>query len=72
MITRTDAATPGGRRVGPETVPEGGVFEFQDSQAAPGKVTYTLSFAGDDTYGPGLGHRVRAGRRAQEGDHAHP
>ncbi|GID32887.1 YncE family protein [Paractinoplanes brasiliensis] len=51
VITRSDAATPGGRRVGPEAVSEDGMFEFQDSQAAPGKVTYTLSFSGDDTYG---------------------
>lgn len=50
VITRTDPATPGGRRVGPETVPASGSFEFQDVQTVAGRVTYVISFPGDDVY----------------------
>ncbi|GLW30047.1 hypothetical protein [Actinoplanes regularis] len=50
VITHTDPSTPGGRRVGPETVPPSGTFEFQDVQTVAGKVTYTISFPGSDLY----------------------
>lgn len=53
VIMRTDPATPGGRRVGPQTVPAYNSFEFQDVQAVAGTVTYTVSIPGDDEFAAG-------------------
>lgn len=50
VIIRTDSATPGGRRVGPETVPETNVFRFEDMQPVAGTVTYTASIPGNDVF----------------------
>ncbi|MET0416703.1 MAG: hypothetical protein ABW022_11850 [Actinoplanes sp.] len=50
VITRTDASMPGGRRIGPQTVPfgDGNSFEFEDVESTAGTITYTVSIPGDD------------------------
>jgi hypothetical protein len=50
MITRSDPSAPDGRRVGPETVPASGSFAFQDVQTVAGRVTYTISYPGEEGY----------------------
>jgi hypothetical protein len=50
VITRTDPATPDGRRVGPETVPGHNSFEFEDVQPVAATVTYSVSIPGDDVF----------------------
>ncbi|WP_329274853.1 Ig-like domain-containing protein [Streptomyces sp. NBC_01451] len=46
-ITRKDLDNPGGRKIGTATVASNGTFSFTNSPPAGGKVTYTLSYAGD-------------------------
>ncbi|WP_327695811.1 Ig-like domain repeat protein [Streptomyces sp. NBC_00459] len=46
-ITRKDLDNPSGRKIGTATVAANGTFSFTNSPPAGGKVTYTLSYAGD-------------------------
>ncbi|WP_105973045.1 hypothetical protein [Streptomyces geranii] len=46
-ITRKDLETPNGRKIGTATVASNGTFTFTNSPPAGGRVTYTLSYAGD-------------------------
>ncbi|WP_055534994.1 hypothetical protein [Streptomyces graminilatus] len=46
-ITRKDLDSPSGRKIGTATVAANGTFSFTNSPPAGGKVTYTLSYAGD-------------------------
>ncbi len=46
-ITRKDLEHPNGRKIGTATVASNGTFSFTNSPPVGGKVTYTLSYAGD-------------------------
>jgi len=46
-ITRKDLENPNGRKIGTATVASNGTFSFTNSPPVGGKVTYTLSYAGD-------------------------
>ncbi|MFI1993842.1 YncE family protein [Actinoplanes sp. NPDC020271] len=50
VITRFDPATPGGQRVGPQTVPESGRLQFYDAPTVAGTITYTVSIPGDEKF----------------------
>ncbi|WP_225824369.1 Ig-like domain repeat protein [Streptomyces naphthomycinicus] len=46
-VTRTDAESPAGRTLGTATVGADGSYTFADTPQARGKVTYTVTYAGD-------------------------
>ena len=46
-ITRKDLENPNGRKIGTAAVASNGTFSFTNSPPVGGKVTYTLSYAGD-------------------------
>jgi hypothetical protein len=46
-VTRTDDESPAGKTLGTATVAADGSYSFTDTPPAGGKVTYTVSYAGD-------------------------
>ncbi|MFJ7075391.1 Ig-like domain repeat protein [Streptomyces sp. NPDC098781] len=46
-VTRTDDESPAGKALGKATVASNGSYTFTDTPPAGGKVTYTVSYAGD-------------------------
>lgn len=54
-ILRTDLENPKGRNIGTTTLAANGTFSFTNSPPVGGKVTYTLSYAGDATHAAGSG-----------------
>lgn len=46
-VTRTDDESPAGKALGTATVAADGTYSFQDTPPAGGKVTYTVTYAGD-------------------------
>ncbi|MET8291190.1 Ig-like domain repeat protein [Streptomyces sp. NPDC005132] len=47
-VRRTDAESPSGKLLGTATVGAAGSYSFADTPPAGGKVTYTVTYAGDD------------------------
>ena len=47
-VTRTDDESPSGKALGTATIAADGSYTFADTPPAGGKVTYTVSYAGDD------------------------
>ncbi|MFF2997609.1 YncE family protein [Streptomyces sp. NPDC057950] len=47
-VRRTDAESPSGKPLGTATVGADGSYSFADTPPAGGKVTYTVTYAGDD------------------------
>ncbi len=54
-VKRTDVESPGGRSLASVTVKADGSYSFTDTPPAGGKVTYTVSFAGDAAHAAGSG-----------------
>ncbi|UQU64793.1 hypothetical protein COUCH_38700 [Couchioplanes caeruleus] len=49
-VTRTDLEFPSGKSLGTRTIAANGSFSFTDTTSAGGKVTYRVSFAGDEKH----------------------
>ncbi|MEU9759808.1 Ig-like domain-containing protein [Streptomyces sp. NPDC047987] len=49
-VTRTDMESPKGKSLGTRPLGTGGTFSFTDTPPAGGKVTYTVTYAGDATH----------------------
>jgi hypothetical protein len=47
-VTRTDLEYPSGKSLGTRTIAANGSFSFTDTTSAGGKVTYRVSYAGDE------------------------
>ncbi|MFF5014343.1 Ig-like domain repeat protein [Streptomyces sp. NPDC001165] len=47
QVTRTDLESPNGKSLGTKSLGTGGKFSFTDTPPAGGKVTYTVTYAGD-------------------------
>ncbi|MFF8911639.1 YncE family protein [Streptomyces olivaceoviridis] len=47
QVTRTDMDSPKGKSLGTKPLGSGGTFSFTDTPPAGGKVTYTVTYAGD-------------------------
>ncbi|MFI2201860.1 YncE family protein [Streptomyces sp. NPDC020192] len=50
QVTRTDTESPTGKSLGTKSLGSGGTFSFTDTPPAGGKVTYTVTYAGDATH----------------------
>ncbi|MGW7816822.1 Ig-like domain repeat protein [Streptomyces puniciscabiei] len=50
QVTRTDLDSPNGKSLGTRALGSGGAFSFTDTPPAGGKVTYTVTYAGDDRH----------------------
>ncbi|MFI6009485.1 Ig-like domain repeat protein [Streptomyces sp. NPDC051243] len=51
-VTRTDDESPSGKALGTATVAADGSYSFTDTPPAGGKVTYTVTYAGDADHAP--------------------
>ncbi|MEV4706841.1 hypothetical protein [Actinoplanes sp. NPDC049316] len=49
-VTRTDLEFPSGKPLGTRTIAANGSFSFTDTTSAGGKVTYRVSYAGDERH----------------------
>ncbi|RSM48117.1 hypothetical protein DMB66_46815 [Actinoplanes sp. ATCC 53533] len=49
-VTRTDLEYPSGKSLGTRTIAANGSFSFTDTTSAGGKVTYRVSYAGDEKH----------------------
>ncbi|MEU7720201.1 Ig-like domain repeat protein [Streptomyces tibetensis] len=59
FVTRTDEESPAGKPLGTATVGTDGSYTFADTPPAGGKVTYTVTYAGDDAHaGASATHEV--------------
>ncbi|QKZ20037.1 Ig-like domain-containing protein [Streptomyces chartreusis] len=64
-VTRTDDESPAGKALGTATVGADGSYSFADTPPAGGKVTYTVSYAGDaDHAGATATHSVTVAKSA--------
>ncbi|MEV7689464.1 Ig-like domain repeat protein [Streptomyces bungoensis] len=54
-VTRTDLESPNGKALAPVTAQADGTYSFTDTPPAGGKVTYTVSYAGDADHAAGSG-----------------
>ncbi|WP_324790215.1 Ig-like domain repeat protein [Streptomyces sp. H51] len=50
QVTRTDLDSPNGKSLGTKPLGTGGAYSFTDTPPAGGKVTYTVTYAGDATH----------------------
>ena len=50
QVTRTDLESPNGKSLGTKYLGTGGAYSFTDTPPAGGKVTYTVTYAGDTTH----------------------
>ncbi|MGW0610533.1 YncE family protein [Streptomyces sp. NPDC002788] len=64
-VTRTDDESPSGRQLGTAAVAADGSYSFTDTPPAGGKVTYTVTYAGDaDHAGATAAHAVSVAKTA--------
>ncbi|MEV0239312.1 Ig-like domain repeat protein [Streptomyces sp. NPDC050674] len=64
-VTRTDDESPSGKPLGTAAVAADGSYSFTDTPPAGGKVTYTVTYAGDDAHaGATAAHAVSVAKTA--------
>lgn len=57
-VTRTDDESPSGKALGTATVAADGSYSFTDTPPAGGKVTYTVTYAGNADHAPATASRA--------------